>query len=98
MIVAMLQVIVKLPEGLGSIKEKRSIINSLKQRIRNKFYVSSAEVDLNESLGFSQIGVALVTNSRTHGEGVLKKIILFLENECSVELYEAETQLEEFGS
>jgi uncharacterized protein YlxP (DUF503 family) len=42
MIVAMLQVLVKLPEGIGSIKDKRRIVNSLKQRIRNKFSVSSA--------------------------------------------------------
>lgn len=98
MIVAMLQVIVKLPEGIDSIKEKRRVILSLKQRIRNKFYVSSAEVDLHESLGFSQIGVALVTNSKSHGEKILQKIILFLESEHSVELYEAETHVEEFGN
>ncbi|NQT60067.1 MAG: DUF503 domain-containing protein [Bacteroidetes bacterium] len=98
MIVAMLQVIVKLPEGIVSLKEKRRIVNSLKQRIRNKFYVSTAEVDLNESLGFAQIGVALVTNSRVRGESVMQKIILFLENENSVDLYEAETRLEEFGN
>ena len=98
MVVAMLQVIVKLPEGIGSIKDKRRIVNSLKQRIRNKFYVSSAEVALNDSLGFAQIGAALVTNSRAHGERVLHKIILFLENETSVGLYEVETHLEEFGN
>ncbi|MCF7943378.1 MAG: DUF503 domain-containing protein [Spirochaetia bacterium] len=98
MIVAMLQVIVKLPESLTSIKEKRRIINSIKQKMRNKFAVSAAEVDLNDSLSFAQLGAALVTNSKLHGEGVMQKIILFLESEHTVELYEAETHCEEFGS
>lgn len=98
MIVSMLQVIIKLPETVKSIKEKRRIVTSLKQKIRNKFSVTAAEVDLNDSLSFAQIGAALVTNSSAHGESVMQKIVLFIEDEHSVELYEAETHCEEFGS
>lgn len=94
----MLQVIVKLPESVTSIKEKRRIINSIKQKMRNKFAVSAAEVDLNDSLSFAQLGAALVTNSKLYGDGVMQKIILFLESEHAVDLYEAETHCEEFGS
>ena len=98
MIVAMLQVILHLPEGLGSIKEKRRILNSLKQRLRNTFPVSVAEVDLHESMGFTQIGIALVTNSFEHGRSVLRRIELFLEREGNVSIYDLDTHCEEFGS
>ncbi len=98
MIVAMLQVIVKLPDGVLSIKDKRRIVQSIKQKMRSKFGVSAAEVDLNDSLSFAQIGAAFVTNSCSHGEGVMRKIILYLESEHAVELYEAETHCEQFGS
>ncbi len=94
----MLQVIVKLPDGTFSIKDKRRIMKSLKERIRNKFQVSVAEVDLNDSISFGQLGMAVVTNSRNHGNRVMQKILLFLEDESVIELYHSEILVEEYGN
>lgn len=80
MIVSMLQVILEMP-GVTSIKEKRQRINSLKQRIIRKYKVSAAEVDLHDSLSFAQLGVAVVSNSRRYGEGLMNKILNFCEDE-----------------
>ena len=76
----MLQFIIDLP-GVTSIKEKRRIVKSMKDRLHKKFRVSVAEVDLQESLSFAQIGLALVSNSRTFGESVMQKAVDFVERE-----------------
>ena len=74
----MIKVIVELP-GLMSIKEKRRIIKSLKDKIRVKYKVSVSETDLNDSHSYTELGAALVSNSKEFGEKVMHKILLFLE-------------------
>lgn len=97
MIVSMLQGIIQL-EGIHTLKEKRRVVNSVKQRLRNKFYVSAAEVDLHNSLTFAQFGVALVTNDALHGRRVMEKVTHFLEDQIPGVLYDVEFHYEEFGN
>lgn len=78
----MMQFIIELPESY-SIKEKRRVVQSLKSKLHHRFKLSVSEVDLNDSLTYSQIGAALVSNSRQFGESVLQKAITFVENEGS---------------
>jgi uncharacterized protein len=93
----MLQVVMRL-EDISSLKDKRRIVRSLIDRIRHKFPVSAAEVDLLDSLSFAQIGAALVCNDAQYGDQVLQKIIRFLEQQAHATLYAAEVHSEEFGS
>ena len=79
MVVSMIQLIIEIPD-VGSIKEKRRIVNSLKERLHTKFKMSAAEVDLQDSLSYSQIGGALVSNSRQFGESVMQKALAFVES------------------
>ena len=81
MIVSLIQLIIELP-GVDSIKAKRRIVHSLRDRLRSRFRVSAAEVDLLDSLGFTQIGCALVSNSKEFGESVMQKILAFCEDEA----------------
>lgn len=76
----MIQIILEIPD-CTSIKEKRKVIKSLKDRIRRKFHVSIAEIDLQDSLSFGQLGAALVSNSSKYGEEVMNKILHFVEDE-----------------
>lgn len=76
----MIQLIIELPENT-SIKEKRRIVNSLKSKLQNRYKVSIAEVDLLSSLTFTQIGAAVVSNSKQHGESVMNKTLTFIEDE-----------------
>jgi uncharacterized protein YlxP (DUF503 family) len=76
----MIQLIIELPD-IDSIKAKRRIVHSLRDKLRSRFRVSAAEVDLLDSRSFAQIGCALVSNSRQFGETVMQKILKFCEDE-----------------
>ena len=68
----MIQVLFEIPD-VDSLKEKRRIIRSVKDKLQRRFHMSAAEVDLMDSLSFGQIGGALVSNSRSFGESVMQK-------------------------
>ncbi len=96
MIVSMIQLVLEMP-GVTSIKEKRRVVKSLKERLIRRFRVSAAEVDLHESLSFAQIGAAVVTNSRTHGESIMHKILAFVEDEALGRVQDVEIHTENYG-
>ncbi len=89
MVVSMIQFRLELV-GIESIKDKRRIVSSLKERLYQKFRLSTAEVDLQDSLDYAQIGAALVSNSKRHGEEVLNKALSFVENEVPCRLIHME--------
>jgi uncharacterized protein YlxP (DUF503 family) len=78
-VVSILRFNIDLPD-IGSIKEKRQIVRSLKDRVQRKFKLSIAEIDFQDSLRFAQIGAVLVSNSRQYGESVLQKLLHFAED------------------
>jgi uncharacterized protein YlxP (DUF503 family) len=82
MVVSMLKFIIELPESV-TLKEKRRVIRSLKDKLYQKFKLSVAEIDLNDSHKYTHIGTAMVSNSKTHGESVLHKALAYVEeNAC----------------
>ncbi|MFW5811921.1 MAG: DUF503 domain-containing protein [Alkalispirochaetaceae bacterium] len=96
MVVSMIQLVVAL-YGVTSIKEKRRVIKSLRDRIMQKFHVSAAEVDLQESLSFGQLGAAVVSNSKQHGEQVMQGILTFVEHYGEVRVEHVEIHSEVYG-
>jgi uncharacterized protein YlxP (DUF503 family) len=95
MVVSMFQIIFEL-EGIESIKEKRRVVKSVTDRLRQRFHLSAAEVDLQDSLGFAQIGAALVSNSRDFGEKVLQKAIKMIEDDVPVRIQDVAVHSESF--
>jgi len=95
MIVSMIQLIFEIPD-VGSIKEKRQIIRSVKDKLQRRFHMSAAEVDLNDSLSFGQIGGALVSNSKVFGESVMHKALEMIEKEMPVRIQDISIHSEEF--
>ena len=93
MVVSMLDLIVELPEST-SLKDKRRVVSSVKERLRIKFRVSCAEVDLLDSLSFAEIGAALVSNSREFGESVMHKALAVAEDEFGLRVHNAEIHSE----
>ena len=79
MVVSMLQFIIDLPD-VSSLKDKRRIIKSIKDRLIQKYKLSVAEVDLQDSLKFAQVGAALVSNSKKYGEAVLHSAFALVED------------------
>lgn len=95
MIVSMIQFIIELPEA-STLKDKRQIVRSVRDRFQKKFRMSAAEVDLQDSISFAQIGGALVSNSKTFGESVLTKAFALVESELPVRIHDVSIYSEEF--
>lgn len=93
MVVTLIQIIFELPEST-SLKDKRSVVSSAKERIRRKFRISVAEVDLLDSLRFSQIGGALVSNSKEFGETVMNRVLSFVEGELALKVHDSQIHTE----
>ena len=55
-------------------KEKRSVVRSMVERVRARFNAACSEVGHLEDLRLTQIGVAVVTNRRSHAEQSLERI------------------------
>jgi len=91
----MIQVIIELPEMI-SIKEKRRRVASIKARLHKKFKISVAEVDLQDSRSFTQIGGAYVSNSKQLGEKVMNKVLHFLEDMISCRIHDVQIYSETF--
>jgi uncharacterized protein YlxP (DUF503 family) len=91
----MLQVIFEVPES-GSLKDKRRVVKSIKDRLRLKFHVSCAETDLQDSLRFAQIGAAIVSNSAEFGESVMRKALAFVEGDFSLRIHDSSIASERF--
>ena len=77
--VGVCKVRLRIPEN-QSLKGKRRVISSLSQRIRNKFNVSIAEVEDNESWQMATLGVTCVSNSARHTDEVMGHVISYIEN------------------
>lgn len=72
--VGILQLDLSIPEAL-TLKDKRRVILSLKDRISNGHNVSVAEVDRLDEYQRSIIGIAMVSNDKRYVEGGLSKIV-----------------------
>lgn len=79
MIVSTCQIELTLP-GVSSLKEKRGILKSLLAQTMKKFRVSAAEVYLHDVWQSSTIGLAVVSTSAVHGEGVLENVVRWMED------------------
>jgi uncharacterized protein YlxP (DUF503 family) len=95
MIVSMIKVIFEIP-GAANIKEKRRVIKPVIEKLKKRFHMSAAEIDLQDSLSFAQIGGAVVSNSKTFGETVMQKAFKMIENETPVRIQDMSIHSEEF--
>jgi hypothetical protein len=95
MVVSMIQIIFEIPD-IDSIKSKRRVVKSITDKMRRRYHLSAAEVDLQDSLTFSQVGGALVSNSKEYGETVLQKAFDMIEKETPVRIQDMKIHSEEF--
>lgn len=58
-----------------SLKDKRRVVKSLKDKLAHRHNISIAEVDDLEHRQAATIGVAMVSNDARHVEGALSKIV-----------------------
>ena len=76
-----------------SLKEKRRIVRSIIERLKNRFNISIAEVGRLETLRRATLGLALVSNETAYLERTLNKIINFVEEDHRVQLIDLDREI-----
>jgi uncharacterized protein YlxP (DUF503 family) len=78
MIVGICSIELRLAEN-HDLKGKRQVLKSVKDRVRNRFNVSIAEVDDLDAWQHAALGVACVSKDRDHVERTLAHVASFVE-------------------
>src|ERR1700756_4175718 len=76
-------------EHAQSLKDKRQVMRSLKDRLRSSFNVSVAELDSTGLWNRATIGVVSISDSRDYLEGLMKNVerrALRIANNCGAEV------------
>lgn len=91
MVIGIIQFELSIPWA-ESLKDKRSVVKSLKDKIRRKFNVSVAEVGANDEWRTAMIGMATVGNETKFVQSVCDNVVRWVEENCeaNVEDYEVE--------
>jgi uncharacterized protein YlxP (DUF503 family) len=61
-------------EGAHSLKDKRQVLRSLKDRLRNSFNVAAAELDQTDLWQRATVGVVSISSSRDYLDGLMKNV------------------------
>lgn len=62
-----------------SLKDKRQVVRSVLQRLRNQFAIAAAEVDSQDLLQLAVIGLASVSGDAAHAEEILEHAVRYIE-------------------
>ena len=76
-----------------SLKEKRMIVKSLIAKLQNKFHVSAAEVDEQDTHQIIVIGVAAIVPHNAAADSLMEKISQFVEENTEAEIIDEEREL-----
>jgi uncharacterized protein YlxP (DUF503 family) len=69
-----------------TLKDKRQVVSSIKDRLRQRFNVSVAEVEELDNRQLAVLGVAMVGNEMRHVRGTLEQIVEALRRHPVAEL------------
>ncbi len=92
MIVSVARIALELP-GAHSLKEKRSVVKSLLARLQNRFNVSVAEIEAQDTWGVAVIGITCTSTSTRHADEMLASVVRFVEQN-GAEYYVSDVQTE----
>ena len=67
-------------EFAHSLKEKRMVVKSLRDRLRSRFEVSAAEVGMQDVHQRSRLAISFVTGDRKTAESLLSRMQDFIES------------------
>ena len=79
--------------GASSLKEKRSVVRSLRERLIGRCKVSAAEVDHQDLWQRAAIGVAVVSGDRRTVDEVLSKVLRLCEAETRAYLVDFRVEI-----
>ncbi len=76
-----------------SLKDKRRVLNSLKDRVRQNFNVSFSEMEALDHHQYSTLAAAMVSNDKRYVNGSLSTLVNFVRTYPQVELIDYELEL-----
>ena len=71
-----------------SLKDKRSTVKSIINRVHNRYNVSVAEVGEQDMLNTSKVGIAVANASKQVAQQMLDTIIKEIEEQYEIEIYD----------
>lgn len=80
----------------SSLKEKRNVLRSIKQRVRTSFNVSIAEIADQDKLHSAVLGYTAVSGDRLYLEGLARKMVDFLDEKFPGRIANEQLQIEHF--
>ena len=92
MVVGLASIEIHIPE-CGSLKRKRQFLKSIKDRVKNRFNVSIAEVDHNDLWQRATLGVSVVANQRHFADQVLASVVDLISKESGIEILDYSIEL-----
>ncbi|HID55398.1 TPA: DUF503 domain-containing protein [Candidatus Poribacteria bacterium] len=92
MVIGICTLYLVLPSG-SSLKEKRRVVNSIRDRIKSRYNVSVVEVDNHNSARQITIGIACVSNSSGHARKIMSNIIEFVGQNYIYETFDYEVEI-----
>lgn len=75
-----------------SLKDKRMVIRSIKDRARAKFNVSLAELDHQNKWQVSTLGFIMIGSDHRHVQSALQNLLTFIGRNPAVDICESEIQ------
>lgn len=79
--------------GANSLKQKRKVLQSLIQRLRNQFNVSVSEVGCQDLWQRSEIGAAVICHNSSGADRITGRLQAFIDSDERVELISAKTEI-----
>lgn len=92
MIVGVVKIEIHIPES-ESLKGKRHFLRRIKDRVRNKFNVSIAEVDHNDLWQRTTLGISVVANEKQFANQVLSQVVGLIGKENGVQILDYSIEL-----
>ena len=74
-----------------SLKEKRSVLKSIKDRLHNQFNVSVAETKYQDAHQRAELAAVVVSGDRAHANSVLTSVDQFMEGQSGVRITDSYT-------
>lgn len=76
-----------------SLKDKRQVVQSIKDRLRNQFNVSVAEVEAQDHRQLIVLGFAMVSNEAQHVRAAFEQIVAALRGHPVAEMLDHELEV-----
>jgi uncharacterized protein len=72
-----------------SLKEKRMIVRSITDKVKNRYNVSISEVESQDIHNYIVVGFAAVSSDTRHVQSILQNVLDYIEDNCDAEVVDS---------